>query len=70
MTETRNTLPTNRAFVIQFRPADEDGQVRCEGRIEHLTSGSAELFMSRDELWAIIDHLLPDTQSDHTSEIR
>lgn len=70
MTETSNILPANRAFVIQFRPADEDGRVRCEGRIEHLISGHAEFFMSRDELWAIIDHLLPDTQSDHTSENR
>ena len=70
MTETRNTLPANRAFVIQFRPADEEGKVRCEGRIEHLASGYAEFFKSHDELWAIIDHLLPDTQNDHTAGIR
>ena len=70
MTETRNTLPANRAFVIQFRPADEAGKLCFEGRIEHLTSGNAEFFTSMDELWAIIDHLLPDKQSNHTPEIR
>jgi hypothetical protein len=70
MTESRNTLPANRAFVIQFRPADEDGQVRCEGRIEHLASGYAEFFTSQNELWKIIDHLLPDKQSNHTPGIR
>jgi hypothetical protein len=60
-TQSKPTLPANRAFVVQFRPADPEGSTRFEGRIEHLASGYAEFFMLQDELWEVIDHLLPDT---------
>lgn len=48
----RATLPAERAFVVQLR-ADADlarGHVR--GRLEHLTSGSAAVFESVEELVA------------------
>ena len=57
-TQSNDTLPANRAFVIQFRPADPEGGTRFEGRIEHLTSGCVEYFSSPEELWKILDQLL------------
>ena len=43
-------LPTNRAFVVQFRGhADVKGGC-VDGRIEHITSGRAELFHTLEEL--------------------
>ena len=53
-----DTLPANRAFVIQFRPADPEGGTRFEGRIEHLASGRVEYFSSHEELWKLLDQLL------------
>ena len=57
-TQSNDTLPANRAFVIQFRPADSKGGTRFDGRIEHLASGRAEYFSSQEELWKILDQLL------------
>ena len=58
-TQSNDTLPADRAFVIQFRPAGPEGGTRFEGRIEHLSSGRAEYFSSQEELWKILDQLLP-----------
>ena len=58
-TQSNDTLPVNRAFVIQFRPADPEGGTRFEGRIEHLASGHADYFSSQEEFWRILDQLLP-----------
>jgi len=58
-TQSKHTLPANRAFVIQFRPADPEGGARLEGRIEHLASGRAEYFSSHEELRKLFDQLLP-----------
>ena len=62
-TQSNNTLPADRAFVIQFRPADPQGGTRFEGRIEHLTSGRAEYFSSPEELWKILGQLLPGSRT-------
>lgn len=54
----RAALPVERAFVVQFR-ADADlarGIVR--GRVEHLTSGSAAVFESLEDLVAQIESAL------------
>lgn len=59
---SNDTLPANRAFVIQFRPADLEGGTRFEGRIEHLASGRAEYFSSHEELCKLLDQLLPRTE--------
>ena len=58
-TQSKHSLPANRAFVIQFRPADPEGDTRFEGRIEHLASGRAEYFSSHEELRKLFDQLLP-----------
>ena len=56
---SKDTLPANRAFVIQLRPADPEGGPGFEGRIEHLASGRAEYFSSHKELCKLLDQLLP-----------
>jgi len=56
--QTMSSLPANRAFIIQFRPAATDGATRFEGRVEHLASGHAKYFSSQAELLKIVDDLL------------
>jgi hypothetical protein len=47
----RTALSPERAFVVQFRGPSA-------GRVEHVRSGEAARFESRDELLAFIDRLL------------
>lgn len=51
-------LPANRAFVVQLRAQLPGEPLRCEGRVEHLVSGQASRFLSWEELWAFIGHVL------------
>lgn len=64
--EDARALPTNRAFVLQFRRhADIKGGC-VDGRIEHITSGRAELFHTLEELVSFVGESLegqPDTRS-------
>jgi hypothetical protein len=39
MTTKEPSLPTNRAFVVQFRPQADETLLHCAGRVEHLVSG-------------------------------
>ena len=56
-----DSLPANRAFVVQFYPATTEGKVRFQGRVEHIASGRARYFSSQQELeqelWKILDRL-------------
>lgn len=52
------SLPTNRAFVVQFRSRTEMTPPRCAGRIEHLVSGQATHFQSWEELRQFVEHIL------------
>lgn len=55
-------LPTDRAFVLQFR-ADTDLKHRhFDGRIEHLVSGHVGLFHSLEELVEFLEQTLPSDQ--------
>jgi hypothetical protein len=47
-------LPTNRAFVVQFRPLAPDGSPTYDGRVEHLVSGQEARFHSLEELLAFM----------------
>ena len=51
-------LPTNYAFVVQFRPLAGGRQPRYEGRVEHLVSGQAAHFHSWEHLREFIEQLL------------
>jgi hypothetical protein len=53
------SLPSDRAFVVQFHAVAGDGSVVFEGRVEHLDSGDVGYFSSSEELCVILDQLLP-----------
>lgn len=48
----RPPLPAERAFVVQLRADADLGRGAISGRIEHVSSGTAALFDSVDELIA------------------
>ncbi len=58
MAQPQPTLPTNRAFVVQFRAQPTGTPLGWEGRVEHVVSGQATHFQSLEELWAFISRVL------------
>jgi hypothetical protein len=54
------SLPTNRAFVVQFRAQSTDPALCWEGRVEHLTSGQVSRFHSPEELLAFLARVLTE----------
>jgi hypothetical protein len=54
------SLPTNRAFVVQFRAQSTDPALSWEGRVEHLTSGQVSRFHSPEELLAFLARVLTE----------
>ena len=51
-------LPTNRAFVVQFRAQLPSAPFVWDGRVEHVVSGQMTHFHSLDELLAFIRRVL------------
>jgi len=58
MTPHGPSLPTNRAFVVQFRAETAAERGRWVGRVEHVVSGQATHFASLEELLAFITKVL------------
>jgi hypothetical protein len=56
------SLPTNRAFVVQFRAQPADAPLSWEGRAEHLTSGQVLRFHAPEELLAFLARVLTEVQ--------
>ena len=56
------SLPTNRAFVVQFRAQPADTPLSWEGRVEHLTSGQVLRFHASEELLAFLARVLTEVQ--------
>jgi hypothetical protein len=54
MAQRLPSLPSNRAFVVQFRLPSADRPMVWEGRVEHVISGQAQRFQSQEQLWAFI----------------
>ncbi len=52
------SLPTNRAFVVQFRAQTDATQLHCAGRVEHVVSGQATHFASWEQLIKFIERVL------------
>ena len=63
MSQPQPTLPTNRAFVVQFRAHTPGAPARYDGLVEHLVSGQATHFHALEELLAFISHVLTDVQT-------
>lgn len=62
MQSTEPALPSNRAFVVQFRAATEQTSDNCAGRIEHLVSGQAVRFDSWEHLQEFIKETLTQVE--------
>lgn len=58
MTQAEPTLPSNRAFVVQFRAEEPEMQSECQGRVEHIVSGQATRFESWECLQRSIHEVL------------
>jgi hypothetical protein len=56
-------LPTNRAFVVQFRAQPPWAPMSWEGRVEHVVSGQMTHFHSLEELLAFIRRVLAGVQA-------
>ncbi len=61
------SLPTNRAFVVQFRPQPTGVSSAYDGRVEHLVSGQVARFHSLEELLAFMVGVLTDVDEDSGS---
>jgi hypothetical protein len=62
MLQPPSSLPSNRAFVLQFRTQPADAPLSWEGRVEHLTSGQALRFHTPEELLAFVARVLNEVQ--------
>jgi hypothetical protein len=60
MSQLLPSLPTNRAFVVQFRAQSTDPALFWEGRVEHLHSGQVLRFHSSEELLAFLARVLTE----------
>ena len=63
-TDSEIQLPTNRAFVVQFKSVPADSENGLEGRIEHIATGDANFFASVEELCSILRSSLRQQQDD------
>jgi hypothetical protein len=62
MTPSKPTLPSNQAFVVQFR-ARPRGAPSWEGRVEHVVSYQADRFHSLDALLAFMRRVLTEVEA-------
>jgi hypothetical protein len=62
MPQSQPALPTNRAFLVQFRPQPDGAASAYAGRVEHLASYQVARFHSLEELLAFIIRVLTDMQ--------
>lgn len=58
MTKAEPTLPSNRAFVVQFRVEEIGAQPHYAGRVEHVVSRQVARFDSAEELLAFMASVL------------
>ena len=56
------SLPTNRAFVVQFRVSPTGAPSCWEGRVEHVVSGQVARFRAAEELLAFMSRVLAEVQ--------
>jgi hypothetical protein len=58
MDPSQPTLPTNHAFLIQFRAQCSASPMAWEGRVEHVVSGQVTHFHAVEELLTFMQHVL------------
>jgi len=62
MPQSQPSLPTNRAFVVQFRAPPAGAAPTYAGRVEHLDSGQVARFQSLEELVGFMVGVLADLE--------
>jgi len=67
MVPSNPTLPSNQAFVVQFRPRPQ-GAAAWEGRVEHLVSYQVARFHSLDALLAFMLRVLTEVEAQPGAE--
>jgi hypothetical protein len=67
MPDSQPSLPTNRAFVAQFR-VQPTGASAYAGRVEHVVSGEVTRFQSLEELVAFMVRVLFHVQQESNSQ--
>jgi hypothetical protein len=60
MTPAPPSLPSNRAFVVQFRAQPKELALSWEGRVEHLSSGQVLRFHTPEELLTFLARVLAE----------
>jgi hypothetical protein len=60
--QSQPSLPTNRAFVVQFGAQPTGASSSYVGRVEHLDSGQVVRFHSLEELLTFMKRVLDDVQ--------
>ena len=68
MSQPLAALPSNRAFVVQFRFQPREAPLSWEGRVEHLVSGHVARFHSAEELLAFLARELTAVQQESGSQ--
>jgi hypothetical protein len=63
MAQSQPSLPTNRAFVVQFRAQPTGAPSSYLGRVEHLVSGRVARFHTLEELLTFMTRVLDDVQA-------
>jgi hypothetical protein len=67
MSTSKPTLPSNRAFIVQFR-AWPGASPSWAGRVEHLVSHRVARFHSLDELLAFMIRVLTEVEREPGAE--
>jgi hypothetical protein len=62
MDPSQPTLPTNHAFLVQFRTQSPEVPMTWEGRVEHVVSGQVTHFHALEELLTFMQHVLAGVQ--------
>jgi hypothetical protein len=62
MGQSQPSLPTNRAFLVQFRIQATEASPAYVGRVEHVVSGEGSRFQSLEELLAFMVRVLKHVQ--------
>jgi hypothetical protein len=68
--EAPSALSPHRAFVVQFRAETDMAQGRCTGRVEHVVSGQATRFASREALLAFMAQVLVTVRTSAAVRLR
>jgi hypothetical protein len=68
MTPSQPTLPSNQAFVVQFRTRPSGAPPAWAGRVEHVVSHQVARFHSLDELLAFMLRVLTEVEEQAGAE--